>query len=79
MNGFSKYFTSLKLKLNCSGPSLLPKVQKCQFLDSMCFREGVGCISSHPGAFTGVFSAKGICISVKQKFILTNVEVFMPN
>ena len=59
MDGFSEYFTSLKLKSNNSGPSLFPKVQKCQFLDFMCFMEGVGCISSHPGAFTVVFSAKG--------------------
>ena len=58
MNVFSKYFTSLKLKLNNSGPSLFPKVQNSQLLDFMCFWEGVGCISSHPGAFAVVFFAK---------------------
>ena len=75
----SEYFTSLKLKLNNSGLSLFPKVQKCQILDSMCFMEGVGCISSHLGAFKGVSSAKGKYISAKQKFILSNLVVFMPN
>ena len=68
MNGFSEYFTSLKLKWNNSDPSLFPIVQKCQFLDSMCFRVGVRCISSHSEAFTVVFSAKGKSISANYQF-----------
>ena len=78
MNGFLDYFTSLKLKWNNSGPSLFPKVQKCQFLDSLCFREEVWCISSDPGAFTVVFSAKGKYISVKQK-LFYQIRGLMPN
>ena len=76
INGFSEYFTSLKLRWNNSGPSLFPKVQKCQFLDSLCFREGSGCISSHPGAFTMVFSAKGKYNLAKQKFIFYQIGGF---
>ena len=42
MNGFSEYFTSLKLKLNNSGPSLFPKVQICQFFILNVLARGLG-------------------------------------
>ena len=58
MNGFCEYFTtSLKLKLNNSGPSLFPKVQKCHFLDSL-FKGGGGMYKKSHWSIYSNFSAK---------------------
>ena len=59
-------FESISQVNNC-GPACSQKVKKCQFLDSMCCREVVGFLSSHPWAFTVVFSAKVKFSSAKQK------------